>query len=216
MTLDIRTFVSIDWAENAFLVRCGETGATVAIDPGGVVDAMLEALGDAPLEAILLTHAHLDHLEGVAALKRATGAPIHLHPADRRLYDHAADQAAAFNTEVEPPPAPDADLQDGGTFRFGDCTFEVRHAPGHSPGHVMLYAAEAGVAFVGDVIFAGSIGRTDLPGGDYQKLMHSIRDRVLTLPDATVLYPGHGPDTTVERERTTNPFLLPQHGGRLV
>jgi len=215
MSLQIETYVSTGWGQNAFLVRCAETGATVIIDPGGEAELMIDALGDGGLEAILLTHAHLDHVEGVATLKRATGAPIWLHPADRPLYDQAPGQAAAFGVEVEAPPPPDEAFEDGVPFRFGSRTFQVRHTPGHAPGHVLLHDAEAGVAFVGDVVFAGSIGRTDLPGGDYRQLMRSIRERVLTLPDETRLYPGHGPETTVEHERTTNPFLIPHHGGRL-
>jgi len=215
MTLEIRTFTSMGWGENAYLVRCKATGTLVAIDPGGEAPMIAEALEGAPLEAILLTHAHLDHLEGVAELKRRTGAPVYLHPADRPLYDQAAAQAAAFGVEIEEPPPPDGELADNQDFRFGDCSFEVRHVPGHSPGHVLFYAADAGVAFVGDIVFAGSIGRTDLPGGDYRQLLRGIRERVLTLPDETVLYPGHGPDTTVGHERVGNPFLVPLEGGRM-
>ena len=213
--LTIRTFTSSIWGQNAYLVRCDEEGVWVAIDPGGEVDGMaaaLEAAGE-PLEAILLTHAHLDHLEGVAELAERFPAPIHLHPADRPLYDAAPRQAAAFSHPLRPPPPPDAEFADGQTYRFGACELEVRHVPGHAPGHVLLYSAAAGVAFVGDVVFAGSIGRTDLPGGDLQQQMRSIRERVLTLPDATELYSGHGPVTTVARERASNPFLVPHFGG---
>ncbi len=215
MNLDITTFTSMGWGENAYLVRCAGSGAAVVIDPGGEAPMIVDVLdGQAP-EAILLTHAHLDHLEGLAELKRRTGAPIYLHGADRPLYDRAAAQAAAFGVEIEEPPPPDRELVDNQRIRFGECSFEVRHVPGHSPGHVLFYAADAGVAFVGDIVFAGSIGRTDLPGGDYRQLMRAIRERVLTLPDDTRLYPGHGPDTSVGHERVGNPFLVPLQGGRL-
>jgi hydroxyacylglutathione hydrolase len=210
----IQTFTSDVFGQNAYLVRCTETGETWAIDPGGAVEAMIRALEAAgrSLHGILLTHAHLDHIEGVAALRDRFDAPVRLHPADRPLYDAAAQQAAMFGHAFPTPPPPDGTLEPG-SVDLGACRFEVRHAPGHSPGHVILYAAAAGVAFVGDVVFAGSIGRTDLPGGSYHELMRSIREQVLTLPDETLLYSGHGPVTTVERERTGNPFLAPDHPG---
>ncbi len=203
------------FGENAYLVRCSATGETVAIDPGGGAEAMIAALeeGGHALRAILLTHAHLDHIEGVAALAERIPAPIHLHPADRPLYDAAPQQAAMFGHPFRAPPPPDETIVPGRDIEFGACRLEVRHAPGHSPGHVILYSPEAGVAFVGDVVFQGSIGRTDLPGGSFQQLMTSIREQVLTLPEDTELYPGHGPVTTVERERRENPFLAPNHPG---
>ena len=214
--LSIRTFTSATFGQNAYLVRCGETGETAAIDPGGEADAMARHLEDsgAELSSIILTHAHLDHIEGVAALVERFPAPIHLHPEDRPLYDAAGQQAAMFGHRFRAPPPPDASLEPGTDLVLGACQFEIRHAPGHSPGHVILFAPDAGLAFVGDVVFAGSIGRTDLPGGSYQTLMTSIREQVLTLPDETRLYSGHGPVTTVERERVGNPFLAPDHRGR--
>lgn len=215
MSLQITTVVSDGFGENGYIVQCTATAELVVIDPGNRIDrfnALLQQAGRAPV-AILLTHAHLDHLEGVAALKRATGAPIWLHAADRRLYDAAAQQAAMFGMQVELPPPPDYAWSHGQIFRFGECELEVRHVPGHAPGHVVLYSAADGLAFVGDVVFAGSIGRTDLPGGEFQTLIDAIRAQVLTLPDETELYPGHGPTTTVARERATNPFLAPQYGG---
>lgn len=215
--LHIDTFTSPGFGENGYLVRCGASGRAVVVDPGAAAEALLEAIGDdsASVDAVLLTHAHLDHIEGVAAVVRATGAPVHLHPDDRPLYEGASDQAAMFGLSVDPPPPVDHALAGGETFRFGDCTFRVEHVPGHSPGHVMFYAEDAGVAFVGDVVFMGSIGRTDLPGGNFKQLMHSIREHVLSLPDETVLYTGHGPTTTVGHERKSNPFLVPHYGGGL-
>lgn len=215
--LDIRTFMSAGFGQNAYLVACRETGHAIAIDPGGEAEAMAAtAESDGwEVDGVILTHAHVDHVEGVAELVRRTGAPVHLHRADRPLYEGLAQQAAMFGLRVDTPPPVDHDLQDGQELTVGNCRFQVRHVPGHSPGHVLLYSEEAGVAFVGDVVFMGSIGRTDLPGGDFQELMRSIRERVLTLPDDTTLLAGHGPGTTVGHERVANPFLVPQYGGGL-
>ena len=213
--IEVTTVVSDGFGENGYVVRCEATGDYVVIDPGNRIDlfeATLLRAGRAPA-GILLTHAHVDHIEGVAALKRATGAPIWLHADDRPLYDAALGQASMFGMRIDPPPPPDQVWLHGEVYRFGSCELEVRHVPGHAPGHVVLYSAAAGVAFVGDVVFAGSIGRTDLPGGDFQTLISGIRAQVLTLPDDTELFPGHGPATTVARERATNPFLSPQMGG---
>ena len=211
--LEITTVVSDGFGENGYVVRCAATGETVVVDPGNRVDEFEAALRGRPLAGILLTHAHVDHIEGVAALKRSTGAPIWLHPGDRPLYDAAVGQATMFGMRIEVPPAPEHEWSHGQVYRLGACELEVRHVPGHAPGHVVLYSAAAGLAFVGDVVFAGSIGRTDLPGGDYTTLMSGIRSQVLSLPDDTTLYPGHGPATTVGEERTSNPFLSPQYGG---
>jgi hydroxyacylglutathione hydrolase len=191
--LDVEVFTDRNFGQNAYLVRRVGGSRAVAVDPGG----------GAP------------DITGVAAVVRATGAPVYLHAADLGLYRQATAQAAMFGFRVEALPPPDQELKAGETIRVADCEFQVRHVPGHSPGHVLLYVEDAGVAFVGDVIFMGSIGRTDLPGGDYQQLMRSIREQVLTLPDATVLFSGHGPETTVGHERVANPFLAPSYGGGL-
>lgn len=211
----IRSFVSPMFAQNAFLVsRDGETSA-VAIDPGSEADAMADALAQDGLwlEAILLTHAHIDHIEGVARLVARTGAATWMHPADAPFYQRVDLQAAQFGMDVDALPPIDNTLDDGAVLHLAGIDFEVRHVPGHSPGHVILYAADAGVAFVGDVIFQRSVGRTDLPGGSFPLLIGGIRKHVLTLPDDTVLYTGHGPATTVGEERVGNPFLVPQYGG---
>jgi hydroxyacylglutathione hydrolase len=217
MKLNIRTFVSPGFGENAYIVWRAGSSRAVCIDPGSAVAAMLRLLEDEALtvEAILLTHAHLDHLEGVAAVKRASDAPIYLHPADRLLYDHAAQQALQFGVRMEQLPGVDRDLAHGQELELGDVVYQVRHVPGHSPGHVLLHVPAAVCAFVGDIVFQGSIGRTDLPGGDYAQLIGGIRAQVLTLPDETQLYPGHGPGTTVGHEGATNPFLIPHYGGGL-
>jgi glyoxylase-like metal-dependent hydrolase (beta-lactamase superfamily II) len=155
--------------------------------------------------AIWLTHAHLDHVLGVPRLKAETGAPVWLHTADRPLYDHVPEQAAFYGLEAEPLPPPDREFRAGDTVRLGGIEFTVRHTPGHSPGSVSLVGP--GAVFGGDVLFAGSIGRSDLPGGDYDTLIKSIERELLVLPDQTIVYSGHGPETTVGHERRANPFL---------
>jgi glyoxylase-like metal-dependent hydrolase (beta-lactamase superfamily II) len=165
------------------------------------------------LASILLTHAHLDHIEGVARLVHRMPAPIYLHPGDRTLYSAAALQAVQFGMVVDPLPPIDHALTHGQRLTFGALTFEVRHVPGHAPGHVLFYEETDGSAFVGDVVFQGSIGRTDLPGGSFQELLRSIRQQVLTLPGTTRLFCGHGPPTTVQHEARTNPFLIASYGG---
>ena len=213
--LEIRTFTGPGFAENAYLVWKLGSKTAVAIDPGADADTMVDALQAQKLElaAILLTHAHLDHIEGVAVLKRHVPAPLYLHPDDRLFYDNAAVQAAQFGMQVETLPAVDHWLQHEQQLTLAGIDFEVRHVPGHCPGHVIFYVAADAVAFGGDVVFRGSIGRTDLPGGNDQQLMQSIRERVMTLPNDTTLYTGHGPATTVEEERSFNPFIAPMYGG---
>jgi glyoxylase-like metal-dependent hydrolase (beta-lactamase superfamily II) len=154
---------------------------------------------------IWLTHAHIDHVLGVPELKRITGAPVYLHPGDRPLYDRVVQQAAAFGMRASPLPPPDREFAHGDEVRVGDLAFAVRHTPGHSPGSVSLVGSDA--VFVGDVLFLGSIGRCDLPGGDMDTLLQSIRRELLSLPDDTIVYSGHGSETSIGHERATNPFL---------
>ncbi len=217
--LTYHTFAGGPFAQNGYLAVGADGASAALIDPGATAAAMVAAIQERGLElvAILLTHAHLDHVEGVATvLAAAPGTPIYLHPDDRRLYDMVPMQAAAFGMPVPPQmPPPTDELAHGQTFELGGSALAVRHAPGHAPGHVIFYHARAQLAFVGDVIFAGSIGRTDLPGGDLRTLMESIRAQVLTLPDQTRLLTGHGPETTVQHERVGNPFLIPHYGGEL-
>lgn len=184
-----------------------ESPETVLVDPGEEAARFLAeaARRDRRITAIWLTHAHLDHIAGVSAVHRATGAPIHLHPADRPLYDGLPEQGRWFGLELDPPPPADVMLHHGQRLAVGDIPFEVRHLPGHSPGHVCFIGG--GIVLGGDVLFEGSIGRTDLPGGDLEALLSGIRRELLVLPDATIVYPGHGPITTIGRERAGNPFL---------
>lgn len=204
--------------QNTVLVVCDDARTAILIDPGSATPVALAAARARGLDvaAILLTHAHFDHIEGVARAREATGAPVYLHPDDRILYDNVGSQAAAFGVPYQEQPPPDIDLVPGENVSFGGSEFEVVFAPGHAPGHVIFVSTTEPVAIVGDVIFLGSIGRTDLPGGDYRVLMDSIQRAVLTLPPETRLYTGHGPETTVGHEQRTNPFLVPVYGGDLV
>ncbi|MGH7578386.1 MAG: MBL fold metallo-hydrolase, partial [Longimicrobiales bacterium] len=213
--IEVRSFVAPGFGENAYLVWRPGSGSAVAIDPGAAAETMADTLSAEGLwlEAVLLTHAHIDHIEGVAPLVRRTGAPVHLHVADAPFYRGVGVQASQFGMEIEEPPPVDRALEHGQVLELAGLMFQVRHVPGHSPGHVVLYIEDAGVAFSGDVVFQGSIGRTDLPGGSYQTLMRSIREKVLTLPPETTLLSGHGPPTTVAHEARSNPFLIPHMGG---
>jgi len=195
------------FVQNSYLVIDEAAAVCAVIDPGEEADLILHKIAAASARptAIWITHAHLDHVMGVSRVRRETAAPVYLHAADRELYDHAVQQGLAFGVAVDPPPLPDGTLAAGDTVRVGQLEFTVRHAPGHSPGSVCLVGE--GVAFTGDVLFAGSIGRTDLPGGDFDTLLRSIERELLTLPDSTIVYSGHGPETTVGHERRTNPFL---------
>ena len=210
---EVERFTAGAFGENGYLLRCPNTGKGILVDPGAAVDDMLEAVRRHGTEivAIYLTHAHIDHVDGVGRAKAATGAPIHLHPHDEPLYEQAGQQAEWFGLQLDPLPPVDEYLAEGEVVCFGDCRLEVHHTPGHAPGHVIFVGS--GVALVGDCVFSGSIGRTDLPGGDFQTLMASIRRHILTLPDDTVLYSGHGDTTTVRHEKLSNPFLVPQYGG---
>ena len=200
--------------KNGFVVSCERTREAVYIDPGDEVHDLLDYVARESLTvtAILLTHAHVDHVSGVAAAKRALGAPIWLHPDDRWIYDHAVQQGALFGYPLEQPPPVDRYYDLPGPLGFGDYDVFVHHTPGHCPGNVCLQIGRRGTTgmdlFVGDTLFAGSIGRTDLPGGNYEVLMRAITEVLLPLGDDARVRPGHGPDTTIGRERQTNPFLL--------
>lgn len=195
------------FVQNCWLVADPRTREAVMIDPGEEPAMFLAELDTRrwTLRAIWLTHAHIDHILGVAAVKRATGVPVFLHPADRSLYDGLADQGAWFGMRPEAPPAPDHELAAGQRLSVGSLAFEVRHTPGHSPGSVSFLGH--GTIFGGDALFNGSVGRTDLPGGDFATLMQSMQREFLSLPDSTVVRSGHGPETTIGVERLTNPFL---------
>lgn len=211
MILEVRAVAP--FYKNGFLVGCERTRDAILIDPGDEVDQILSAVHERNVQVshILLTHAHIDHISGVAAAKAALDAPVYLHKDDLLLYDHAAEQGAMFGFTVTRPPPVDQ-FYDMTPICFGDYEVRVHHTPGHSPGEVCLQVGKKGEAgahlFVGDTLFAGSVGRTDLPGGSYDVLMRSITKVIFPLGDGAIVHPGHGPDTTVARERQTNPFVL--------
>ena len=199
--------------KNGFVVGCERTREAVVIDPGDEADELLGAVRDHGLEVvhILLTHAHIDHITGVALVKDTVDALVYLHGDDLPLYEHAVEQGQMFGFTVRQPPPVDVSY-DMSPMHFGDYEVRVHHTPGHCPGGVCLQVGKKGKAgthlFVGDTLFAGSIGRTDLPGGNHEVLMRSITGVLFALGDAATVHPGHGPDTTIGRERQTNPFVL--------
>jgi len=204
--------VKIDWRtvgafqENSYLVVDPSTQRAALVDPGADAEQLVEMVraSRATLEAIWLTHAHIDHIGAIAGIKRIWDVPVHMHPADRPLFDRGAMQAAVYGLPFEEPPAPERELAEGDILQLGALRFGVLHMPGHAPGHVVFVTE--GHMIGGDLLFAGSIGRTDLPFSDPDRMSESL-ERVIMLPDETVVYPGHGPTTAIGRERATNPFL---------
>jgi len=192
--------------ENCYLLTDSAAAVSVLVDPGAEPDRIIAAVerSGTALEAVWLTHAHVDHVGAIAGLKRRWDVPVHLHPFDEPLYAMATRQALLYGLEFEQPPPTDNPLGDGDVMRLGSHQFSVMHAPGHAPGHVVFHGH--GVAFVGDCLFAGSIGRTDLPLSNPRDLAASL-ERITSLPEDTVVYPGHGPATSIGREARTNPFL---------
>lgn len=213
--LNIVKFVFNNFGENTFLVIDSATRQAAVIDPGMLHGEEREAFdryikdNGLKLTQIILTHAHLDHVFGAGYVTDAYGVPVAAHADDLPLALKAPSQTARFGMAgvIDRPLEFDVTLKDGDIIRIGESTLEVLHVPGHSPGGIVLYDRADGVAFVGDSIFDGSIGRTDLEGGDYATLISSIKNRILTLPDDTVLLPGHGNATTVKKEKESNPFL---------
>jgi hydroxyacylglutathione hydrolase len=209
----IRTAAVPPFYKNGYLVACERTRAGVLIDPGDEVDSLLDTAYRERIDVtkILLTHAHLDHVTGVGVAKQRLGVDVWLHKDDQFLYDGLAEQGMMFGLRVERQPPIDHFYEPGRAIAFGDLVADVLHTPGHCPGGVCLAIGPAGETtrdlFVGDTLFAGSIGRTDLPGGDSETLLRSIREVLFSFPDDTAVYSGHGPATTIGEERRTNPFL---------
>ena len=202
----VAAFAVGPFQENAYLIIDTLDERAILVDPDQEPERLLRPVRDAgaELQAIWLTHAHVDHVGAIAEIKRRTGVPIYLHPLERPLYHNAAQHGLLFGVRIEQPPPADRELADGDRLSVGSLSFEVMHVPGHAPGHVVIHGH--GVAFVGDCLFAGSIGRTDLPLANGAQLARSL-ERICTLPDDTVVYPGHGPATTIAAEKAANPFL---------
>jgi hydroxyacylglutathione hydrolase len=211
MILEVRAVAP--FYKNGFVVACGRTKEAIVIDPGDEIDEILGAVRDhdVHVQHILLTHAHLDHVSGVDTAKAALDAPVSLHRDDLPLYEHVVEQGAMFGFKVRPQPPVDV-FYDMTPIYFGDYAVRVHHTPGHCPGGVCLQVGKKDEdgkhLFVGDTLFAGGIGRTDLPGGNYDVLMKSITGVLFALGDDAIVHPGHGGDTTIGRERASNPFVV--------
>jgi len=193
---------------NCYVVACEETKEGVIIDPGGNPERILAAVKRQGLsiQYVLNTHAHFDHTDGNKGVVEATGAKLAIHPLDRPLLE-AGGGGAWFGMRTEAGPSPTMELQNGQPLAVGKLCFEVLHTPGHSPGHVCFYERNKGVLFDGDVLFYQGVGRIDLPGGDWQQLKDSIERVLFALPDETVVFPGHGPATSIGEEKQFNPWL---------
>lgn len=210
--LKIEKFVVNPLGENSFVIY-DETRECIFVDPGFYFEEEFDEIRDFIARNKLLpvkivnTHCHFDHIMGVEFVRKEYGIPFVAHPDDAFWVEKAVDQGRMFGFEMNPVHAIDTFLSETEEVKFGNTILKVLHVPGHSPGHVCLYNAEAGVLVAGDVLFYGSIGRTDLPGGDYQTLISNIKNKLFPLPDETVVYSGHGPETKIGFEKRTNPFL---------
>jgi len=207
---------------NCSIIGDAETREALVVDPGDETGRILELLAKHALtvKAIVSTHAHIDHVGGLRKMQEATGAPVLMHGDDMELYRHLDVQAAWLGMRPPDPASIDKFLREGDTLRWGHFEANILHTPGHTPGSISLYlappeekkaAAGAGRLLAGDTLFAGSIGRTDLPGGSSEQILRSIHQKLLILPDDTIVYPGHGAITTIGEERASNPFLEPPH-----
>ena len=204
MKIDFRTVGP--FVENSYLVIDDQAGRAVFVDPGDEAEELV-AMGEASraeIEAIWLTHAHIDHIGGIVGVRRRWPVPVFMHPRDSAVFERAADVAHMYGIPFEKPDPPDVDLAEGQQLTIGSLRFEVLHMPGHAPGHCVFVGE--GVMMGGDLLFAGSVGRTDLPLSDHAA-MHASLQRLSTLDPNIVVRPGHGPETTIGRELETNPFL---------
>jgi glyoxylase-like metal-dependent hydrolase (beta-lactamase superfamily II) len=213
--MDIEVVPVTPFEQNSSLLCCRRTGRAALVDPGGDPERLTAAIAAAGVEVekILVTHGHFDHVGAVAAMADLLAVPIEgPHAGDRFLIEALPQWCASFGFPRGEPFEPQRWLDGGDTVSFGAETLEVRHCPGHTPGHVIFFHPGDGVAIVGDVIFKGSVGRTDFPRGDAAALLRSIREQIFTLGDDVILLPGHGPTTRVGDERVNNPFLQGPYG----
>jgi hydroxyacylglutathione hydrolase len=210
--MTLKNFVFNELEVNAYVLY-DHTGECVIIDPGCFLESQQKKLsdfiGDHHLRPVYIvnTHGHFDHIFGNAWLKSTLGCPLLMHADDLPLIEHAAIYAGVFGFTIIKPPLPDKYLEHGDILKFGDSTLEIIHVPGHSPGSICLYAESDHLLICGDVLFKGSIGRSDLPGGDHFLLIRGIREKLMILPRDTQVWPGHGSKTTIAYEYDTNPFL---------
>jgi glyoxylase-like metal-dependent hydrolase (beta-lactamase superfamily II) len=202
----IKTLVVGPFASNCYIVGSESTKEGMIVDPGAEAETILESVKELGLEIklIVLTHGHIDHIGALKNVKEATGAEMAVHTDDAKTL-HDRSLSSVFGPSYQAPPPPDRLLKGGDSLDFGDMRFLVLHTPGHSPGGICLLGN--GVVFSGDTLFNYGIGRYDLPGGNYDQLMSSLHTKLMVLPDDTIVYPGHGPDTTIGTERQANPFL---------
>jgi glyoxylase-like metal-dependent hydrolase (beta-lactamase superfamily II) len=207
--LQIQQFTVGAFAENPYLLWCSDTMQAIIIDPGDEANLLWQAIAHAgvQLQAIVLTHAHLDHVGAVTALRERTGVPVYLHPDDDDLLARAPEQGRMFGLQIEPVAPADHALQHGEQIRVGNISLVVLHTPGHSAGSVCLYAADEQTLIAGDTLFRRGVGRTDLPGGNWAQLEQAIHTHLWPLPDDVRVYPGHGAATTISEERRLNPFV---------
>lgn len=202
--MEILTFPVTPFYTNCYVIK--DSGEAIVVDPGEATPELMQSIADCKVTMVFNTHCHCDHSGGNAELVERTGAPLVCHAADLPLLQTLCEQGRMFGVPFKASPNPDRLIEHGDIIQVGNAQFEVRHTPGHSPGHVVLVSE--GLVIAGDVLFAGSIGRTDLPGGSMAQLLDSINRQLMTLPDETIVYSGHGPTTTIGEERVSNPFLV--------
>ncbi len=209
MALTLKRFTVGPLQENCYLLADAASKQAVLVDPGDEAERLLRALRDdgLGLAAVWLTHAHFDHIGALADLEAELEVPVYLHPADLPLYHNASQAAGLWEIPFKQPRSEPQGLADAQTLTLGDTEVHCLFTPGHAPGHSAFYVPSEHFVLAGDALFQGSIGRTDLPFGNHAQLLESVKTQLLTLPIETVVYPGHGPETTVGREKRTNPFL---------
>jgi hydroxyacylglutathione hydrolase len=207
--MQFKNITVTDFMTNCFIIWDEETKEGIVLDPGGDAAGILREIKAENIKiiGIVITHAHIDHVGALGAIRDATGAQIMIHKEELPVLKYASKMGGMFGVRIEEPPEPDRLLSEGDVINFGKYSLKVLETPGHSPGGISLIASDGITCFSGDTLFAQSIGRTDLPGGDYDTLIRGIKTKILPLGDDVKVYPGHGPATTVATEKKYNPFL---------